>query len=165
VIWLSAQRDFSFGHLPHVFSSTVTILVNDSKFYYEVILMPVQGVPLMLCWNSIKICGQWDDEDFVSDFPFYHGTILVAETLFSHTAIDTLLSLDRPSFHTSHTLVCPSWKKQSLSSSSPIIADFLSSQQRCDPTNGIFDNALAKPVLLVHCINYLDRHLRQNICT
>ena len=116
--------------------------------------------------TALNSAGQWDDEDFSSDFRAVMAAILVARNPLSTTAIDNLLLLDRPSLHTISRLGCVlRWRAmETVQIIHQSFADFLSSRQRCGSSRWHIDTSLQNEHMLYHCINYLDRDLKQNIC-
>lgn len=107
-----------------------------------------------------------EDDHFRTDFSSIMGTILAARNPISDKAIDTLLSLERPSRHIISRLSCVlCWSEtEPVRILHPSFADFLSNRLRCGLDVLYIDTSLHNRFLAIHCLSQLDPLLRRNIC-
>jgi hypothetical protein len=92
--------------------------------------------------------------------------ILVARTPLSDKAIDTLLSLPRPSLQTISRLRCVlHWKEtEPVRILHPTFADFLTDRLRCRYDAWYINTTLHNRFVITQCLKLLDSGLRRNMC-
>jgi hypothetical protein len=156
-VWASTACRFIDGHDPRKRLSI--LLGGDIGHNAESALDSLYRIALISS-------GRWDDEDFCSDFCSIVGAILVARNSMSDRAIDTLLSLDRPSRYTITQLRCVlHWSDaEPIRVLHPSFAEFLSSWIRCGYEPWHINISMHNQRLAMLCITHLDSVLTQNIC-
>ena len=156
-VWASTACRFINGHDPQ---KRLDILLRDDA------TVNAESALNTLYRTALESAGMWDDEEFCADFHVIMGTILIAKNPLSDTAIDTLLSLERPSRHTISRLGCVlCWSDtEPIRILHPSFADFVSDHLQCRSCPWYIDTSQHNRRLAVRCLDYLDRSLRRNIC-
>jgi hypothetical protein len=116
--------------------------------------------------TALESVGGWADDEFCADFRIIMGVILVAKNPLSHSAIDKLLSLKRPSRHFISRLGCVlSWSDTApIRILHPSFADFLSDHLRCGSPIWHIRIPFHNRSFSVRCLNYMNTALKRNIC-
>jgi hypothetical protein len=156
-IWASTACRFIDGHDPQ---KRLDVLLNRS------VDSNADSALDHLYTTALKSVGMWDDSDFRADFCSIMGTILVAKNPLTESAIDALLSLDRPCRRTISRLGCIlHWNNNMpIRLLHPSFADFLANHLRCKHEIWYLDPPLHNQHLAVHCLNHLKSVLKRNIC-
>jgi hypothetical protein len=116
--------------------------------------------------TALESVGDWDDDDFVTDFCHIMGVVLTARDPLSARAIDILFSSHeaRPSMHTISLLGCVLTRSPTVHILHPSFADFLSDRVRCGTDRWFIDTSHHNRRLAIGCLDFLQRSLKRNIC-
>ena len=116
--------------------------------------------------TGLYSAGLWNDESFCLDCCNILGVVLCARVPLSCSDIDTLLELpqDTPSWESVSRLRCVLHVSESeqIRILHPSFHDYLS--ERCRGKPWSIDLERHNKELALHCINLLDKELRENIC-
>jgi len=155
-VWASTASEFINGHNPN--KRLDILLRGDVESGAETALDALYKTALL----SV---GQWDDEDFVTDFRNIIGIILVARQPIISATIDALLRLpdERPSMHTISLLGCVLQQRPTVRVLHPSFADFLMTKGRCKREAWFFDQSAYNKCLAFQCLDRMDAVLVRNM--
>ncbi|KIM83198.1 hypothetical protein PILCRDRAFT_69471 [Piloderma croceum F 1598] len=114
--------------------------------------------------TGLQSAGSWGDSLFRTDCCNILGAILCVKTPLSYSAIDSLLALPRPCLWSISRLGCVlrGGETEVVRILHPSFHDYLS--KRCSAEPWSINLELHNETLAVHCVEFLDNTLRQNIC-
>jgi hypothetical protein len=114
--------------------------------------------------TGLQSAGSWGDSLFRTDCCNILGAILCVKTPLSYSAIDSLLVLPRPCLWSISRLGCVlrGGETEAVRILHPSFHDYLS--RRCSTEPWSINLELHNETLAVHCVEFLDNTLRQNIC-
>lgn len=156
-IWASTACKFIDAHDP---DSRLRVLLQASTN------LDAESALDELYTMALQSAGEWKDPDLGADFRAVVGTILVARNPLSADAINTLAPLNghRPTSLAIRKLECVLHFNSVVRVLHPSFADFLSNKDRCTNEAWYIDVASHKLRFASQCLDFLDVHLKYNIC-
>lgn len=155
-VWASTAIQFIGGYDP---KKRLDIILRG-----DVTLKATDALDL-LYRTALESVGNWDDEDFLSDFRAVIGLVLVARQPLSSTCIDTLLSVeDHTCLHIISHLGCVVQPRPMVRLLHPSFADFLMTLSRCGREIWAFDAISYHHRVAAQCLSRLEGILRRNMC-
>lgn len=113
---------------------------------------------------ALQVAGSWNNASFTFDYLRILGAVLCAREPLSCSTVDSILALSRPSLQCVAQLSCViRWRDtDGIRTLHPSFRDYLT--VRCRSKPWFINIADHNRKLAIHCIDYLDGNLHENIC-